>query len=98
MCPHGGQASLSTSNYRTKAEGTEVLLETDIHMVSGCPFYQGSNPSPCVRIEWSGGSTKVKVDGVPVLKRESTGTCYSAANAVQGTAIIVNTQMKVSTQ
>ena len=98
MCPHGGQASLSTSNSRTKTEGSEVLLETDVHMVSGCPFYQGNSPSPCVKIEWSAGATRVKVDSVPVLKKESTGLCYSPANAMQGNAVIVSTQMKVSTQ
>jgi hypothetical protein len=99
MCPHGGSAILQTSNTVVKAEGAPVLLETDIHPVAGCPFtLPGPKPSPCVRIEWSAGTTKVKVGGTPALVRSSVGRCISPEGAPQGVAVIVNTQMKVTAQ
>jgi hypothetical protein len=94
QCPHGGTAILITSNSKARA-GAFALLETDIHPVAGCPFTIGLKYSPCVRIEWSGGATKVTA-GAAVLVRSSIGKCYSPENAPQGVAIIANTQPKVS--
>ena len=98
MCPHGGQAILPTANAQVSTNGSFWLLETDVHIIAGCPFCIGTYYTPCVRIEWTAGSTRTSVNGTPVLKRESIGMCYSPANAIQGTAIIVSTQMKVKTQ
>jgi hypothetical protein len=96
MCPHGGSAILMTSNARVTA-GAPVLLETDIHPVAGCPFVIGLKPSPCIRIQWQAGATRVNVN-TPVLVQSSIGICYSPESAPQGIAIIVNTQLKVSAQ
>ncbi|NIS81336.1 MAG: hypothetical protein GTO14_14290 [Anaerolineales bacterium] len=99
MCPHGGQLNLMTSNSKVFAEGTPVLLELDIHTVAGCPFtLPGPKPSPCVRVEWTLGSPKASVNGTPVLTQNSIGMCYSPESALQGVAVIVNTQIKVSAQ
>jgi hypothetical protein len=38
------------------------------------------------------------VNGTPVLTQSSIGMCYSPESAIQGVAVIVNTQMKVSAQ
>jgi hypothetical protein len=98
MCAHGGQAYLSTSNSKVFAKGAPALLETDVHLVvpGTCPFTVGSKYSPCVRIEWSAGASKVDVDGTPVLTRSSVGKCFGAEGAVQGLATIKNTQREVS--
>jgi hypothetical protein len=96
MCAHGGQATLFTSNSRVFVQGVPALLETDVHLVVGCPFIVGSKYSPCVRIEWSTGTTQVAVNGTPVLTRSSIGKCFGAGGAIQGVATIVNTQPKVS--
>lgn len=97
MCPHGGQVNLITTNSRVMAEGSPVLLETDIHMVSGCPFtLPGPKPSPCIRVEWSLGTTRMSINGTPALTQSSIGICYSPESAPQGAALIVNTQMKGS--
>jgi len=97
-CPHGGQATLTTSNSHTSA-GAQALLETDVHTVSGCVFtLPGPKSSPCVRIEWSAGASRVTVNGTAVLVESSVGKCFSAEGATQGMAIVVNTQMKVSAQ
>jgi hypothetical protein len=97
QCPHAGQAVLFTSNTKVFADGALCLLESDIHPVAGCPFtLPGGKYSPCVRIEWSAGATKVSAAGQPVLVQSSIGKCMSPEGAPQGVAIIVNTQMKAS--
>ena len=96
MCPHGGQAILFTSHTKANAVNTPVLLESDIHAVAGCPFTIGTKYSPCVRIEWSAGSSKTSVQGTPTLVQSSIGKCINAEGATQGIAIVVNTQPKTS--
>jgi hypothetical protein len=97
-CPHGGQATLTTSNDKVEASDASVLLETDVHTVAGCPFTLGPKYSPCVSIRWSGGASKVMINGIKVLTQSSSGKCYSAESAVQGVAVVANTQIKVTAQ
>ena len=100
LCMHGGSAVLTTSNSKLMVDNTPALLETDAHAVAGCPFQipigTGTKPSPCVRIEWSAGSTQLQVNGVGALVPTSIGKCYSPEGAAQGVASIVSTQFKVS--
>ncbi len=96
MCPHGGQATLMTSNTCASAQSAKILLEPDVHTVSGCPFTVGQKYSPCVRIEWSSGASKAAVNGTAVLLRSSIGRCLNGEGATQGVATVVNTQLKVS--
>ncbi|WP_445250856.1 hypothetical protein [Microcoleus sp. OTE_8_concoct_300] len=97
LCPHGGMANLLTANTKVFAARSPVLLESDIHPVIGCPFtLPGGKPSPCIRIEWSAGSTKTAANSTAPLLKNSIGKCYNAENAIQGVATIVNTQMKAS--
>ncbi len=98
QCPHGGQATLITANVKVKAASGEALLETDVHPVTGCPFTIGTKPSPCLRIEWKAGASKLAVGGTAVLVESSVGTCYSPENAPQGVALVVKAEMKVSAQ
>jgi hypothetical protein len=100
LCTHGGSATLTTANSKVMADNMPALLESDVHTVAGCPFQipigTGTKPSPCIRIEWSAGSSQLQVNGVGVLLQSSVGKCYSAEGAIQGVASIVNTQMKAS--
>ena len=102
MCMHGGQAILTTSNTQIMIDGAPALLESDVHAVAGCPFQipigTGTKPSPCVRIEWVGGATQMKVNGVGVLVTSSVGLCSSPEGAPQGVANIVSTQTKSTAQ
>ncbi len=98
MCPHGGQAVLFTTNTKVFAQGAPALLESDIHPVVGCPFTVGPKYSPCIRIEWAGGTARSTADGTPELNQTSVGTCFNAEGATQGVAIIVSTQIKASGQ
>lgn len=95
QCRHRGRAVLTTTNTSLFADGKPVLLVTDVSAVVGCPFtLPGPKYSPCVRIEWSAGTTKVTVKGKKALVQSSIGKCLSAENAPQGVAIIGNTQQK----
>ena len=98
MCPHGGQAVLASTNTHSSADGSFVLLESDIHTVTGCPFTVGQKYSPCVRLEWSAGSAKAFVNDKAIVIETSIGQCYNAEGAVQGVATIVNTQQKAWAQ
>jgi hypothetical protein len=97
LCFHGGRANLLTANTKVFANGSPVLLESDIHPVIGCLFtLPNGKPSPCIRIEWSAGSTKTAANSTAPLLKNSIGKCYSAENVIQGVATIANTQMKAS--
>jgi hypothetical protein len=102
LCPHGGQAILTTANSKLMVDNAPALLESDVHAVAGCPFQipigTGTKPSPCIRIEWAGGATSVTVNGTGVLVKSSVGKCLSPEGAPQGVALIVNTQMKTTAQ
>jgi hypothetical protein len=98
QCPHGGMVQLTvTANTVAQIDGGYALLETDIHSVAGCTFtLPGPSPSPCIMVQWSGGSTEVKVNGVGVLTKSSVGQCIGTG--VQGSAIIGNAQSKATAQ
>jgi hypothetical protein len=94
MCTHGGQATLATANQKAKA-GAAILLESDVHVVAGCPLtFPSGNPNPCVRIEWSAGASSVKVGGTRALVQSSVGKCLNAAGAPQGLAIVTPGQAR----
>lgn len=97
-CPHGGSASLITSNAKASAASGRLLLVSDVHTVAGCAFTIGTKPSPCLRIEWSAGAVKLKAGGTAVLLESSMGTCYSPESAPQGVALVVQPEAKVSVQ
>jgi hypothetical protein len=97
-CTHGGQAILFTANARVRVDGAPALLESDIHPVIGCLFYDGSKYSPCIRIEWAAGAGKVTINGRKVLVRSSVGKCLNSQNLPQGIALILNTQVKATAQ
>ena len=98
QCTHGGSASVTPSNTKVMADGSPILVESDIHTVAGCSFMIGNTPSPCVQIAWSAGAAKVSVNGTAVLVQSSVGQCKAGTGAVQGVAIIANTQSKVQAQ
>jgi len=92
LCPHGGQVILSTSNTRARIQESPALLLTDLHTVVGCPFTVGPKYQPCVTVRWLVGAMQTKVDGVPVLLRNSVGLCLSAEQIPQGPPTVVQVQ------
>ncbi len=95
MCPHAGQAQLVTTNTEAKVDGAPMLLQTDVHPVIGCTFTPVAY-SPCVSIRWVTGATQTQIRGVPVLLQNSVGLCLNAAQAPQGTALVVQVQTKAT--
>lgn len=93
MCPHGGMAQLITTNAEMLIRGAPALLQTDLHPIVGCPFTPVAY-SPCVSIRWVSGATQTSVRNVPVLLQTSVGLCLNAAQAPQGTAIVVQAQQE----
>ncbi len=93
MCPHGGQAQLLTTNTEALIDGAPALLQTDVHPIIGCPFTPVAY-SPCVTIRWITAATRTSVRNVPVLLQSSVGLCLNAAQAPQGTAIVVQVQQR----
>jgi hypothetical protein len=93
MCPHGGQALLLTTNTVALIDGSPALLQTDVHPIVGCPFTPVAY-SPCLTIRWITAATQTLVQQVPVLLQSSVGLCVNAAQAPQGTAIVVQVQQK----
>jgi len=96
QCPHGGFVLLITSNTHIFVSGAPVLLQSDIHPVLGCPFTIGPKYSPCIRVEWTAGTTKMTIGGQAALMQSSIGKCINAEGAPQGLAIIASTQPQVS--
>lgn len=95
QCPHGGQAILETTNSVFLVDDSPALLESDLHVIAGCPFTVGTVYMPCVEIEWSGGAEMLTVDGVGVLLETSIGQCNNAAGAPQGVAIVSDAYAEV---
>jgi len=93
MCPHGGMAQLVTTNTEARVDGAPLLLQTDVHPIVGCTFTPVAY-SPCVTIRWVSAATRTAVRNVPVLLQTSIGLCLNAAQAPQGTAIVVQVQQK----
>lgn len=93
MCPHGGQAQLSTTNTEALIDGAPALLQTDMHTIVGCSFTPAAY-SPCVSIRWLTGATQTKLHGVPLLLQSSVGLCTSAAQVPQGTALVAQVQQR----
>ena len=91
MCPHGGMAQLLTTDTEMLIDGAPALLQTDVHPIVGCPFTPVAY-SPCVSVRWVTGATQTSVHDVPVLLQTSVGLCLNAAQAPQGTAIVVQVQ------
>jgi hypothetical protein len=95
MCPHAGQAQLITTNTEAKVDGAPMLLQTDVHPVVGCTFTPVVY-SPCVAIRWISGAAQTQIRGVPVLLQNSVGLCLNAAQAPQGTALVVQVQTRAT--
>ena len=93
MCPHGGMAQLITTNTEALVDGAPMLLATDVHPIVGCTFTPVSY-SPCLTIRWVSAATRTSIRNVPVLLQTSVGLCLNAAQAPQGTALVVQVQQK----
>jgi hypothetical protein len=99
QCPHGGQATIVTTNARVKVGGNFVALLNDVTTVAGCSFQvpigTGTKPQPCMKVQWLTPATRVKVMGQFVLLQDSKGLCQSAEQIPQGPPSAMATQVRV---
>ncbi|MEZ4682540.1 MAG: hypothetical protein R2932_50865 [Caldilineaceae bacterium] len=99
LCTHGGSTQIQTANTRVKAGGGYLTTVSDLFTVAGCPFtVPGPKPQPCVKVQWLVPSTRVRVNGSPVLLQSSTALCQSAEQIPQGAPNVVATQVRVKGQ
>src|SRR4051812_21034838 len=72
QCPHGGRAILTTKNAVVFCGDVPALVVSDVHQVAGCAFtLPNGKPSPCVKIEWSNGSSISTADDTALLTSAS---------------------------
>ncbi len=87
-CPHSGKVQVATTNTRVKSEGARFLLRlSDVFVIVGC-----TSTPPCLTVQWSNESKRVKIMGVPVLLETSIGACLNALGIPQGIVLIVSPQ------
>lgn len=96
MCPHGGTVSVITTNTRVNVGGGPAIRASDTYLVAGCPFVIGVVAHPCMQVEWVQPDARSQVLSDFTLSEASVGLCKAADQAVQGTALIVFTQPRVS--
>jgi uncharacterized Zn-binding protein involved in type VI secretion len=94
LCMHGGQSQPMTTNMRVKVGGQQVVTQSDIYSISGCPFNVGVSPCPCVTGQWITSATRVKAGGMPVILQDSQATCVPNGTGFN----IIMTQMRVKGQ
>jgi len=95
MCPHGGSVQITSTNTRAKASDA-LATASDTFMITGCPVVIGTQPHPCVLIQWVVTATRCKAGGQALLNESSVGLCLAPDQAPQGTAQIVSVQSKVT--
>lgn len=96
ICPHGGQVSVVSSNFRVKAGGQPLATLADTFTVAGCAFtVPGPKPQPCVKLQWLVPASRVMVGGQPAILQASTGLCLSAEQIPNGPPNVVATQVRV---
>ena len=99
VCPHGGLVThlpMIRTTYRV--DGDLPMLLADHYTVAGCSFMMPTGPTvapnPCHQIQWSAGSTRLKIQGSPALLDTSVGLCVSIMGIPQGPAIITYCQTR----
>jgi hypothetical protein len=87
-CPHGGKVTVVPTVTRATLGGLPPLLENDLATVAGCGL-----TSPCVKVQWKGAATKVRIQGGAPLLSTSQGICIGSGP--QGTALVTGFQTRV---
>ena len=93
QCPHGGTAVLTTTNAEAKADGAYILLVSDVHVISGCPFIDVTPAQvggPCLTLLWQNGTMIAKHRTGPFVSMASVGLCFNAKQIPQGPAVLSN--------
>jgi hypothetical protein len=103
QCTHQAPATTMPAQTRVLVSGQPVATTGNQITVTGCPFtVPGPKPQPCVSVRWTMPSTRVQVNGQPVLLQPSLGTgpgvCLSAEQIPQGPPTVSSVQTRVTAQ
>ena len=98
VCPHQGQVQVIPSQFRVRVDGHPVLTSGDTMTIAGCPFMRGTQPSPCVDIEWTTSDMRCSADQKDTLSEASIGICMSADGTPQGQVIVQQNQRHTTTE
>ena len=98
LCPHGGQATVQSTQARVTVQGNAVATVADTYPITGCPLNISGKPQPCLTIRWPGPAARVTVNGQPVVLATSTGLCLSPEQAPQGPPSVPLVQLRVAAQ
>jgi hypothetical protein len=88
--------SIISANSRVKAVGAFAARSSDTFTITGCPFFIGPSPHPCVLVRWVQPNAQSRAVGDFTLNDQSTGLCVAPDQAVQGTALVTFTQAQVA--
>lgn len=75
MCAHAGLAQPIAMNPHVTVGGQPTVVQSSSYTVSGCPFMNGPNPSPCVTAQWTIAATRVRSGGQFLLLQDSQAIC-----------------------
>ena len=105
QCSHQATVSTTPTQPKVLVSGQSVATASNLLTVTGCPFQipigTGTKPQPCVRVQWAMLSTKILVNGQPVLLQAlpgsgaGAGLCQSAEQIPQGPPTIGGMQTRV---
>lgn len=101
MCPHAASVQATPSQVRVKLGGQIAHVQSDMGMVSGCPWQiPGAPPvpDPCLKVQWLMGSLRIKMGGQPALLKSNPSLCTSVTQIPAGPAQITVTQVRVKGQ
>jgi hypothetical protein len=94
MCLHGGTITATVAGAKRATACDPILTESDLFLISGCPFMTGPNPHPCMTVEWIAPATKVKASQSAILTTDSQGLCKAADQTPQGAPLLTPAQTK----
>jgi len=83
---------IASSNTRVLA-AAPIATIADQFIVSGCAFNTGV-PLPCVKIQWTVGSTRVLIGGLPAVLQTGVGMTISATGTA-GPPLVIAAQPRV---
>lgn len=104
VCFHQAPVTIAPAQTRVLASTQLVAVSSAQLTVAGCPFQVpvpgGTKPQPCVRVQWSNLSARIKIMGQPVLLQPTpagvgAGICQSAEQIPQGPPTVNQMQARV---
>jgi hypothetical protein len=102
-CSHSAPIATIPTQPRVLVSGQPVATANNRFMVTGCPFTLPTTPpkpQPCVLVQWTMLSTRILVNGLPVVLQTGigpgAGLCQSAEQIPQGPPTVAATQTRVS--